>query len=124
MPSPLPQGFAHWAILEIMGHQRFAGFVQEQEIAGAAMLRLDVPAIGALPAFTRYFSAASVYSITPVAEELARNVAQKLEQQPVSIYDLPESLRLKLREQVAAITHRSPDLNDFIDQDDDDDQPY
>lgn len=31
-----------WAILELMGHRRLAGFITEQEIGGSAMLRLDV----------------------------------------------------------------------------------
>jgi hypothetical protein len=35
--------FKTWAIVEVMGHQTFAGFVQEQVIAGTAMLRIDVP---------------------------------------------------------------------------------
>jgi hypothetical protein len=32
-----------WAIVELMGHRRLAGWVQEVELAGAPMLRLDVP---------------------------------------------------------------------------------
>lgn len=35
-----------WAILELMGHRRLAGYVSEQEIAGAAFIRVDVPGTG------------------------------------------------------------------------------
>lgn len=35
--------FEGYAILELMGHRRLAGYVSEVEIAGAAMLRLDIP---------------------------------------------------------------------------------
>lgn len=35
--------FEGWAIVELMGHRRLAGWVSEVEIAGAPMLRLDVP---------------------------------------------------------------------------------
>lgn len=35
--------FEGWAILELMGHRRLAGHVRAVEIAGAGMLRLDVP---------------------------------------------------------------------------------
>lgn len=35
--------FAGWAILELMGHRRLGGYVTEQEIAGTASLRIDVP---------------------------------------------------------------------------------
>jgi hypothetical protein len=37
------EAFAGWAIVELMGHRRLAGYVQEVELAGAGMLRLDVP---------------------------------------------------------------------------------
>lgn len=32
-----------WTILELMGHRRLSGYVTEVEVAGAGMLRLDVP---------------------------------------------------------------------------------
>jgi hypothetical protein len=36
--------FKGWAILELMGgHRRLAGYVQEVELAGHGMLRVDVP---------------------------------------------------------------------------------
>jgi hypothetical protein len=122
MTAIIPSHFAQWAILEIMGHQRFAGYVSEVAIGGASMLRIDVPEAGALPAFTRYFGAASVYSISPVTEELARNIAQQLEQQPVTVYDLPESLRLKLREQARIAQHDGPVAG--YDDMQADDEPY
>ena len=37
------KAFEGWAILELMGHRRLGGLVTEQEIAGAAFLRIDVP---------------------------------------------------------------------------------
>ncbi len=36
-------GFEGWAIVELMGHRRLGAYVSEDELAGAAMLRLDVP---------------------------------------------------------------------------------
>ena len=33
--------FEGWAILELMGHRRLAGYVREVELAGAGVLRLD-----------------------------------------------------------------------------------
>jgi hypothetical protein len=35
--------FEGWAILELMGHRKLAGFVREQQFAGAGMIRVDVP---------------------------------------------------------------------------------
>lgn len=33
--------FEGWAIVELMGHRRLAGFVREVSMFGASMLRLD-----------------------------------------------------------------------------------
>jgi hypothetical protein len=87
--------FEQWAIVEIMGHQKFAGWLTEQTIAGAGMLRLDVPAVGELPGFTRLFNTASVYLITPTSEQVARQVAAALKQQPVTVWDLPAEVRIQ-----------------------------
>jgi hypothetical protein len=35
--------FESWAIVELMGHRRLGGYVRAVELAGAAMLRIDVP---------------------------------------------------------------------------------
>lgn len=35
--------FAGWAVLELMGHRRLGGYVQEATVAGVGMLRIDVP---------------------------------------------------------------------------------
>ena len=90
--------FDTWAIVEIMGHQKFAGRLTEETIAGCGMLRLDVPAVGDLKGFTRYFNVSSVYAITPCDEALARQMAEGLKRQPLSLYELPEELQAKLRQ--------------------------
>lgn len=36
--------FEGWAIVELMGHRRLGAWVSEVELAGAPMLRLDIPA--------------------------------------------------------------------------------
>lgn len=104
--------FETWAIVEIMGHQKFAGFLTEETIAGSGMLRLDVPEFGALKGFTRYFNAASVYSITPTSEGLARQIGEGLQRQPVSLYELPDELRAKLHQ--PRLTQR--DVDEFEDE--------
>lgn len=89
--------FETWAMVEIMGHQRYAGLVTEQVIAGSAFLRVDVPEFEDKPAFTKLFSPGSVYAITPCAECVARAMSQTLGQQPITIWDLPEEMRRKLK---------------------------
>ena len=83
--------FEGWAVLELMGHRKLAGYVREQVVAGAAMVRIDVPGPkGESITATQFYSPAAVYCITPVTEELARKVAVSYQPAPVSRYDLPQ----------------------------------
>lgn len=84
--------FDVWAIVELFGHARIAGRVCEQVIAGAGMLRVDVPDLPAIkdgPAqrgFTRLFGPGAIYSITPVSEEIAVRAAQSMRVNQVNVY--------------------------------------
>lgn len=91
------KAFNQWAILEIMGHNTFAGLVSEQTIGGASFVRVDVPAVDNLQAFTKMFGASSIYCITPVTEEVAIARAKTLRQQPMAVYDLPDEIKQAVR---------------------------
>jgi hypothetical protein len=75
-----------WVILELMGHRRLAGYVTEQDVAGVAMLRIDVPCE---PPTTQYYSGSAVYCITPTSEDTARAVAAMGRPAPVQRWELP-----------------------------------
>lgn len=65
-----------WSVLELLGHRRLHGLVQETTLAGAGMLRIDVyegPA--ETPALTQYYPPSSVYCLTPATEEACRKAA-------------------------------------------------
>ena len=64
-----------WCVVDLFGHTRLAGQVSEQEIAGHGFVRVDVPKVGDLPAFTRFLGHGAIYSITPCDENTARAVA-------------------------------------------------
>ncbi len=66
--------FSAWAIIEVMGHTRKSGRVTEETIAGAPMLRVDVPSSATdLEKFTtHYLSAQSIFQIHPCDENTAR----------------------------------------------------
>lgn len=87
--------FNEWAIVEVMGHQKYAGIVTEQAIGGCAFVRVDVPRIeadGRSPeqqAFTKLLGQGSIFAITPVSESVARTVAATTRAAPVHVYDLP-----------------------------------
>ena len=85
-----------WTILELMGHRRLAGYVNEVEIAGQGFLRLEIPAAeidgDELPAVTQFYSPSAVYALTPTTEELARQVRSR--PQPVHAFEIPRPLAL------------------------------
>lgn len=81
--------FAQWCVLELMGHRRLAGYVTEQEIAGAAFLRIDVPGADDQPDATQFYRPGAVYAITPTTEEIARSVARGSRPEPVHRWELP-----------------------------------
>lgn len=104
--------FEGWAILEIMGHQSHAGYVKSEVLFGTEMLRIDVPEIPeeklteerygrqgrgtyeilypAIPAYTKYYGGASIYSLTPCSEAVARAAATSMRKTPVTVVSLPE----------------------------------
>lgn len=90
MPATEKSKFDQWVILELMGHRRLAGRLTEEEIAGTAFLRLDIPDGGKAPAATQYYAAGAVYAITPTTEALARQVALRDRPAPVSRWELPQ----------------------------------
>lgn len=69
------EAFQGWVILELMGHRRLGGYVREQEIAGQAFLRIDIPGEDGEFAATQYYGASAIYCMTPTTEEIAKMLA-------------------------------------------------
>lgn len=109
------QKFECWAIVEVMGHSKYAGYVSEQAIGGASFVRVDVPeciyeeeecavdergyadyslprikSTVSVPAFTKLLGQSSIFAITPTTEDLARRAAAGFRSRPLNEYDLPE----------------------------------
>jgi len=108
--------FDQWAILEIMGHNRFAGRLTEETIAGKGFLRIDIPSVGGREGFTKFFGPDSVYAITPCTEDVAAAVAAELRNEPIGVYDLPEDWRRKLQ-RLPAPGNGTFDEDDYEDED-------
>jgi hypothetical protein len=86
-PVENPDGdYEGWVILELMGHRRLTGYLSEQEIAGRAFLRIDIPT---QPPCTQFYGAEAVYCITPTTEEMARNAAALNRVAPIQRWELP-----------------------------------
>jgi len=74
-----------WAIVSLLGHQDRVGRVSEETVAGASMLRVDIPqADGSFS--TRHVGGAAIYEITYLTEEVARAVAKARPTHPISVW--------------------------------------
>lgn len=82
------EAFRQWAIVDVMGHQRYVGYVSEQVIAGQGFVRVDIPSVGDTPEWTKLIGTSSIYAITPVSEEIARQMADTQSAKPVQAYEL------------------------------------
>ena len=110
--------FEKWAIVELLGHRKVAGLVTEEINFGTPLLRVDIPEVPAcppdmftsgqppVPAFTQYYGGSSIYSLTPVTEEIARRFSAALRVRPVEAYQLP-----KLPALAAAETEDNADVD-------------
>ena len=117
-------GFECFAILELFGHVRLAGKVTEASIGGCSFLRVDVLKPDGEVDFTRYLGNGSVYSMTPVTEEVARRVGNGSAQAPVKPWEIPKPMLPPAEN----LSHDLPDedmatagRNALIDDDDDED---
>ena len=75
-----------WGIAELMGHKVVAGLLSKSEMLGKPMLRVDVPATSAYPAFTQMYGESAIYCVTFTSEEVARRTAEANQVNPVSVY--------------------------------------
>jgi len=114
------QAFKQWAIVELFGHQKIAGFCTEENIAGTNMLRVDVPETKSQQAFTRYFGSAAIYAINPVDQATATMAAQSIQSAPVQVWQAEEFVK-KLR----AEEHAREEVKQIaMLTEDDDDDPF
>lgn len=111
--------FDSWAIVDVMGHQRFIGRVTEQVIAGQGFIRVDVPDVegedpGAI-SFTKVMGAKSIYMIEPVSKETALAMCKRGKQ-------LSIGQRFEQQQQPRLIDHDDFDDDEgwYRDQDDGD----
>lgn len=85
------QNFDYWAVVELLGRTQYAGHVCTTEVGGASMLKLTVPEVKnqevTLPEFVKFINHQSVFAITPVSEEYAKQMAVQLSNHPVEGYD-------------------------------------
>jgi len=82
-----------WAILELMGHRKLAGFVTDE----MGLVRIDVytedPEVRmrAKPIATQWYGRAAIYCITASTVGLCVEVARSHQPAPVGRWELPET---------------------------------
>lgn len=71
----MSEAYEGWATLELMGHRQRIGRVSEVEMFGGKLLRIDIPTEGG--DITEFYGSSSVYSLRPLAEDVARQQAKR-----------------------------------------------
>jgi hypothetical protein len=74
------------AVIELFGHNRIAGMVTEQTIGGCSFIRVDVPTVGTIPGFSKFFGGPAIYAIAPCSKEEAFIAADNIRARPVDTW--------------------------------------
>jgi hypothetical protein len=88
--TEVAERFRCWAVVDVMGHTRYVGYVSEY----GPFIRVDVPDCRGTPAFSKVFSPGAIHSITPCSEQTAKEVMRQLEAKPLTLFNVPTQRRL------------------------------
>lgn len=119
--------FDQWCVVELFGHQRFAGKVTQAEWP-PGFARLEIPATPGHDAVTQLLSPQSIYRLTPTTEAIATAVAAQCRPEPVHRWELPapdrddESERAWREEGMDTGVDPDPDYGKDLDDDEDDER--
>lgn len=108
--------FDGWAIVDVLGHQRYVGYVTTEAYGQAVLFRIDVPALeerervtkrpghaadgrylpsgttvkeGAVDGYTKLIGSGSIYALTPCTKEAALKAVEELQARPLMSVALP-----------------------------------
>ncbi len=114
MNEPQQAKFEGWAVVEIFGHQRYAGYVTTEVYGQAVLFRVDVPPLEerervakhyeyaagkdippgstvketAVQGYTKLFGAGAIYAITPCSQEAAVKAVAEMQSRKLTIVQL------------------------------------
>lgn len=95
-PEPAAVSAETWAIVDLFGHVKIAGRLSEHQVGGQSFVRIDVPEVtgrrGPIPAHTRLFGGAAIYSIAFVDQGTATLAARDILAAPVSMWSLQNAI--------------------------------
>ena len=110
-----PSRFDGWAIVDVLGHQRYVGYVTTEAYGQAVLFRIDVPPLeerervtkrpgyvadryvpagatvkeGAVDGYTKLIGSGSIYAITPCTKEAALAAVEEMQRRPLTLVALP-----------------------------------
>lgn len=82
-----------WMLVELLGHNKIAGFVTEEQKWGQVLLRIDIPTsvnpeTKGLEFTTQWYGTHALYCATPINETDAIQLAKQLRPKPFNKFDL------------------------------------
>lgn len=107
--------FEGWAVVEVFGHQRYAGYVTTEAFGQAVLFRVDVPPLterertakhyeyatdgksippgstvkeAAVQGYTKYFGPGAIYAMTPCTQDAAEKAVAAMQSREISIVKL------------------------------------
>lgn len=113
--------FEGWAIVEVMGHNQYAGYVTTEVFGGTVLFRVEVPELPEVeeqvkgyeyddngrtipfgstikrervPGFSKLIGAGSIYAITPCDQQAAELAARHGRRQPLTVLRLASTKQL------------------------------
>jgi hypothetical protein len=133
--------FEGWAIVDVLGHQRYVGYVTTEAYGAAVLFRVDVPALeerervtkrpgyagdrycpagttvkeGAVAGYSKLIGSGSIYSISPCTKDAALAAVEELQARPLMSLSMPPESALP-----AADAHLADEEEDDEDEPDDD----
>lgn len=136
--------FEGWAVVEVFGHQRYAGFVSTQAFGQAVLFRVDVPPLSerervtksyeyvkghsvppgstvkesAVQGYTKFFGPGAIYAMTPCTQEAAEKAVASMQPRECSVVKLGEERALSS----AYVSDEGDETEDDFDDDRDLDQ--
>ena len=107
--------FDGWAIVDVLGHQRYVGYVTTEAYGQAVLFRVDVPSLderervtkrpgyigdayapagttvkeGAVPGYTKLVGSGSIYTITPCTKDAALDALEQSQSRPLMAVSIP-----------------------------------
>lgn len=139
--------FEGWAVIDVMGHQRYVGYVTTEAYGQAVLFRIDVPELeerervtkrpgyagddgrylpagttvkeGAVPGYTKLIGSGSIYAITPCTKEAALAAVEEIQKRPLMSVQLPPERAIA---PVFDMGHEGAVEHDLSDQADDRDR--